>query len=153
MASSMSNTNGGGTTTNGGGTTTNGGGTTTNGGGTTTNGSTGSGASVTSLTSGLKQIQQSGPADLKLSTTTRDSYLNAISTFRTALQTQQTAMTNLGSLGSPGSLGSAVQTKNNLNLDVTGMNGIETAMSQYLTYLDEFETTVKKASDRLIQSG
>jgi len=50
-------------------------------------------------------------------------------------------------------LGSAVQTKNNLNLDVTGLDGIEQAVDQYLNYLDEFETTVKKASDRLIQSG
>ena len=105
------------------------------------------------MTSGLKQIGQSGPVDLKLSTETRDSYLNMISTFRTALQTQRTNIGNLGSLGSPGSLGSAVQTKNNLNLDVTGMDGVEQAVDQYLKYLDEFETTVKKASDRLIQSG
>jgi hypothetical protein len=59
----------------------------------------------------------------------------------------------MGPLGNPGSLGSAVQTKNNLNLDVTGLDGIEQAVDQYLNYLDEFETTVKKASDRLIQSG
>jgi hypothetical protein len=111
------------------------------------------GTSISDLTSGLKQIQKSGPVDLKLSTETRDKYLNIITTFRTALQAQRTSMSNMGSLGNPGMLGSAVQTKNNLNLDVTGLDGIEQAVDQYLNYLDEFETTVKKASDRLIQSG
>jgi hypothetical protein len=119
----------------------------------TNTGSTGSGTSISALTSGLKQLQNSGPVDLQLSTATRDQYLNIINTFRTALQTQRTNMGNLGPLGSPGSLGSAVQTENNLNLDVTGLAGIEQAVDQYLNYLDEFETTVKDACNRLIQSG
>jgi hypothetical protein len=116
-------------------------------------GPTTSGSSIGALTSGLKQLQNGGPVDLKLSTATRDQYLNIISTFRTALQSQRTNMSNLGTLGSPGSLGSAVQTENNLNLDVSGLTGIQQAVDQYLNYLDQFATTVTDACNRLIQSG
>jgi hypothetical protein len=122
-------------------------------GSTTSTPPTTSGSSISDLTSALKQLQNSGPADLKLSAETRDKYLKIISTFRSALQAARTKMSNLGALGSPGSLGSAVQTQSNLNLDVSGLSGIEPTIDQYLSYLDEFETTVKKAADRLIQSG
>ncbi|WP_180150403.1 hypothetical protein [Mycobacterium saskatchewanense] len=117
-------------------------------------GSGGSGGfNIPDLVDGLKQLQDSGPADVKLSSETRDAYLNIISTFRGQLQAQLTAIGKLGSLGSPGSLGSANQTKNNLEMDVSGLDGIEQSINQYLSYLDEFSTTVKKAADRLLQSG
>ena len=122
-------------------------------GGSSTGGSTASDPSISDLTSGLKQLQKSGPVDLKLSTETRDNYLNIIGTFRTALQMQRTTMSNMVSMGSPGWLGSAEQTMNNLVNDATGLEGIEQAVDQYINYLDEFETTVKKAADRLIQNG
>ncbi|MEE6178379.1 hypothetical protein [Mycobacterium sp. 050134] len=105
------------------------------------------------MTSQLKQLGDSGPADVKLSSATRDAYLNIISTFRGQLQDQLTAIGKLGSLGSPGSLASANQTKSNLELDISGMEGIEASINQYLSYLDQFSTTVKKAADRLLQSG
>jgi hypothetical protein len=105
------------------------------------------------LSSDLKGLQKSGPADLKLSTQTRDAYLGIVKTFHDALNTQLTAIKSLGSLGSPGALGSANQTKTNLELDISGLDGIEPSINQYLSYLDQFSATVKAACDRLIQSG
>jgi hypothetical protein len=113
----------------------------------------GSGTSIPDLTSGLKALGDSGPADLKLSTDAKNAYLKIIGTFRTSLQTYQNQIKGMGGLGSPGNLGSAIETKNNLDLDVNGLQGIETALGQYLDYLDQFETTVKDAANRLIQSG
>jgi hypothetical protein len=111
------------------------------------------GPAITDLTNQLKQLQDSGAADLKLSTEASQKYLTIIGTFRTALNNQKNAIAGLPSLGSPGTLQSAVQTLNNLNLDVTGLGGIEDTLNNYLSYLDEFETTVKKTADSLIQSG
>jgi hypothetical protein len=105
------------------------------------------------LTDGLKDIQKNGKADLKLSSATRDKYLSIISNFRSALQAQQKAIAGLPGLGFPGELASAGQTKQNLELDVTGLTGIEPAVNKYLDYLDEFEKTVKAAADKLIHSG
>jgi hypothetical protein len=121
--------------------------------GPTGSGSTGGGSDISSLSSGLKQIQNSGPADLKLSTETQKAYLQIVKTFHDALNTQLTTLKNLGSLGSPGSLGSANQTKNNLELDISGLDGIQQSINQYLSYLDQFSATVKAAGDRLIGSG
>jgi hypothetical protein len=101
----------------------------------------------------LKGLQQSGPADLKLSTSTRDAYLHIVSTFQTALKEQLKTINGLSSLGSPGTLPSASQTKNNLELDISGLDGIEQSINQYLSYLDQFSATVKAACNRLIQSG
>jgi hypothetical protein len=109
--------------------------------------------SIGDLTDGLKQLADSGQPDLKLSAETRDAYLKAIEIFRGALNIQYKAMTAMGLLGSPGLLASAIQTYGNFNLDVNGLEGIEPAMKNYLNYLDEFETTVQKAADRLIGNG
>jgi hypothetical protein len=121
-------------------------------------GSSGSGPStggtdISSLNSGLKQLQDSGPADLKLSTDTQNDYLNAVKTFRDSLNTQLTTIKGMGGLGDPGGLGSAIQTKNNLELDVNGLGGIQDSINQYLSYLDQFSATVKAACTRLVGSG
>lgn len=127
--------------------------------GSTGSGSTGSGATgsggtdVSSLTSALKGLQNSGPVDLKLSSETEQAYLNIVSTFRNALNDQLKTITGMSSLGSPGTLPSATQTKNNLELDISGLSGIEQSINQYLSYLDQFSATVKAASNRLIGSG
>jgi hypothetical protein len=125
-----------------------------NNGGDSGGGSGGSGGSgIPDLVSQLKQLQDSGPADVKLSAATRDAYLNIIKTFHDQLNDQLTAIGKLGSLGNPGSLGSANETKTNLEMDIGGLSGIEQSITQYLSYLDQFSTTVKKAADRLLQSG
>lgn len=121
--------------------------------GPTGGGSTGSGTDISSLNSGLKDLQKNGPADLKLSTQTRDAYLKIVQTFHDSLNTQLTNIKNLSALGDPGTLGSAVQTKNNLELDISGLNGIEQSVNQYLSYLQQFSATVKAACDRLTGAG
>ena|ERR1700734_667719 len=118
-----------------------------------TSGSGTSGSDISSLSSGLKQLQNSGPADLKLSSATQTDYLNIIKAFHTALNNELTTIKNLGGLGNPGSLGSANQTKNNLELDITGLEGIQQSINQYLSYLEQFSATVKAAGNRLIGSG
>ncbi|OBA63499.1 hypothetical protein A5647_04945 [Mycobacterium sp. 1100029.7] len=105
------------------------------------------------MSSELKGLQKSGPVDLKLSSDTATAYLNIVKTFREALNTQLTTINKLGALGSPGSLASANETKNNLELDVNGLDGIGQSISQYLSYLDQFTATVKAASDRLLGAG
>ncbi len=107
---------------------------------------------ITSLTDGLKDLQKDGPADLKLSTQTRDAYVKVIGDYRTTLQTTRNQMNGL-ELGDWGLLTSAKQTAQNLKLDVTDLTGIQHAVDKYLAYLDELEKTVKSAADRLIQSG
>jgi hypothetical protein len=121
--------------------------------GSTGTGSTTGGTDISSLNSGLKQLQNSGPADLKLSTDTQKAYLKIINDFHTALNNELTTIKNLGGLGSPGSLGSANQTKNNLELDITGLGGIQQSINQYLSYLEQFSATVTAAGNRLIGSG
>ncbi|BBX43404.1 hypothetical protein [Mycobacterium simiae] len=105
------------------------------------------------MTSQLKQLQDNGPVDLKLSPETEAAYLNIVDDLRNALQNEVNNMVNMGPLGNPGSLSSAIQTKQNLDLDVNGITGIVQAMRQYMHYLDEFETTLSKATSRLMQSG
>lgn len=125
-------------------------------GGTSNTGSTpppGQTLNTDKLTQGLKDLQKNGKADIKLSTETRDKYLKIISTFRSTLQAERNKMSNQQSLGNPGALNSAAITKENLQLDITGLLGAQRSVDSYLHYLDEFETTVKKAADRMIQSG
>ncbi|BBX39887.1 hypothetical protein [Mycobacterium simiae] len=122
--------------------------------GSTNGGSTnGGGTDISSLNSGLTDLQKNGPVDLKLSTQTRDAYLNIVKTFHDALNTQLTTIKNLPNLGDPGALGSAIQTKNNLALDISGLDGIEQSVNQYLSYLQQFSATVKAACDRLTGAG
>jgi hypothetical protein len=108
---------------------------------------------IDDFTTAMKELGKSGPADVKLSTETRDAYLKIIKAFRDSLQTERDKMPALEALGNPGTLGSAGTTKNNLQRDVTGSAGIERTLDKYLHYLDEFEKTVKEACKRLIESG
>ena len=112
-----------------------------------------SGVNIGDLTNGLKQIEQSGPPDVKLSTETANEYIQAVTTFRDALQSAHDQANGLGPLNLPCSLGSAQQTASNFEADRTGINGMVPQTAAYIDYLNEFITTVKKASDRLIQSG
>ena len=105
------------------------------------------------LTDGLKKLQKDGPADVKLSTDTRDKYLKLISDYRDTLKAARNKMNGLENLDNPGTLSSALTTVQNLKLDVTDVTGIEHALDKYIDYLDELEKTVKAACDRLIHSG
>lgn len=98
----------------------------------------------------MKMLKDHGPADLMLSPETRDKYLKIIEDFRTSLADQRTKMNWLRNYGNVGAFSSALQTKANLELDVTQA---QIATDKYIAYLDAFEDTIKKAADRLMQSG
>ena len=108
---------------------------------------------IDGLTTNINEIKDNGPADVKLSTQTRDQYLKVIGDFKTALQSQRDSMNNIQPLGDPGTLTSAMQTKANLELDVHGPGGIVETVDKYLNYLSAFEQTVNEAATRLIESG
>jgi hypothetical protein len=110
-------------------------------------------AAIDDLTTNINQIKKSGKPDIKLSTETRDKYLGMITGHGTALMLVRAVMNSVGPLDNPGTLPSALQTKANLEADVTSIGGIHEVFDKYLAYLDAFEATVKKAADRLIQSG
>ncbi len=112
---------------------------------------TSGGAGLDDLTKGLKALQDSGDADLKISPEARDKYLQLVKTLRDAIQDQRNKMETVGPVHV--ALASAQQTKNNLDLDVTGTSGIQFSVDKYLDYLDTLSDTVKKAADRLIQAG
>lgn len=156
MATDTSSSTSGGSTSTGGTSSSDG---TSSNGGTSSTGSSDTGSASTSaspidgLTTNIKQIKDTGPADLKLSTDTKNSYLKVIGDYRTVLQAQRDKMTDIQPLGSPGTLGSAIQTKSNFEVDVTGLGGIHESLDKYLAYLDDFADTVNKAADRLIQNG
>lgn len=123
-------------------------------GGSGAGGSAPTGPSVTDITAGLKQIAKSGPADVKLSTETRDKYLNIIRTFKASLQDEFNKMKTLGTTNKNVSkLASAIQTQQNLDGDVHSPVGLLQAISNYIDLLEECETTVSKACSRLIQHG
>ena len=111
-----------------------------------------SATNISDLTDGLKQIQKQG-VDLKLSKETANKYLKAIDDYKSALKTQLKSAQGLPDLGTPPTLNSANDTKTNLKLDASGPNGFEDTLNKYLTYLDQFETTLKKASGQLVDSG
>jgi hypothetical protein len=118
-------------------------------------GSSGSstGPSIDSLTDAINQLAKTGQPDVKLSTATRDQYLKIITDFRSLIEWERQKMPSISTIGNVGSLNSADQTKKNLQLDMTGASGIEQTTDKYIKYLDAFENAVKKAADRLIQSG
>jgi hypothetical protein len=62
-------------------------------------------------------------------------------------------MNGLESIGNVGLFQSANQTKRNLQIDVTGVQGIQQSTDKYLDYLDTFADTVKKAAGRLLHDG
>lgn len=132
----------------------------TNDNGTTNNGSSGTSPSANpnasptdGLITGLKQIKDSGPPDVKLSTQTKEQYLALIGGFHDELMAQRRKIVAIAPLGDPGTLGSATQTSANLTMDVSGPGGITEMLDKYLTYLDDFTDTLNKAATRLIQSG
>jgi hypothetical protein len=110
-------------------------------------------APIDGLTDSLNDLKDNGKADVKLSAETRDKYLKLISTFRDALQAQRKNMNGLEAIGNVGLFESANQTKRNLQIDVTGIEGIQQSTDKYLDYLDAFADTVKKAADRLLHNG
>lgn len=157
-SSVLASSNGGGGASNSGGGGSNNGGGGSNGGaaGDSTDGTGsagGSGGSTTDLTSGLKDIQKNGKADLKMTAAARDKYLKIINTYLSTLKAERKKMSNQESLGDPGALQSGVLTKQNLLLGMTGLTGAERSLDQYIDYLDELSTTVKKAFDHLMQAG
>lgn len=109
-------------------------------------------SSIDSLTSDMKNFKN-GPADLKLSAETRDQYLAILATYRNSLNDQSGKMKQLETLGNVGTLASASQTKENLQTDVTGAQGIQQSVTKYLEYLDDFEAAIKAACDRLLHAG
>ena len=112
----------------------------------------GSDPSIDSLTSDMKNFKN-GPADLKLSAETRDQYLAILATYRNSLNDESGKMKHLETLGNVGTLASASQTKNNLQTDVTGAQGIQQSVTKYLEYLDDFDAAIKAACDRLLHAG
>ena len=115
-------------------------------------GASGSDPSIDSLTSDMKNFKN-GPADLKLSAETRDQYLAILATYRSSLNDESRKMKQLETLGNVGTLASARQTKNNLQTDVTGAQGIQQSVTKYLEYLDDFDAAIKAACDRLLHAG
>jgi hypothetical protein len=118
-------------------------------GGTSTAGS----PSIDDLQNALKQLEDNGEPDIKLSADTRDKYIKLFQDFSDALTDQLHAAQSVPELGYPGLLNSAIQTKNNLELDNTGLSGFQHSMNDYISYLGTFIDTVNKAADRLLQSG
>ena len=106
---------------------------------------------IDSLTSDMKKFKN-GPADLKFSAETRDQYLAILATYRNSLHDESGKMNQLDTLGNVGTLASASQTKENLQTDVTGAQGIQHTIAKYLEYLDEFELAIKAACDRMLQA-
>jgi hypothetical protein len=109
---------------------------------------------ISDLTDNMNTIKDNGKADLKLSEATRDKYLKIIDDHRADMdvavrQIRQT----LESFGNVGSFQSAHQVKDNLLLDVKGPLGVEATIDNYNNYLDTLAETVKKAANRLINSG
>lgn len=117
-----------------------------------TGGSSTTGTNISDLSDGLKQIQKKG-VDLKLSKETANKYIKIIDDYKTALKTQLTTAQGLPDLGTPPTLNSANDTKTNLHLAASGPNGFEDMLQKYLDYLDQVETTLKKASGQLVDSG
>src|ERR1700733_5145166 len=107
-------------------------------------GASGSDPSIDSLTSDMKNFKN-GPADLKLSAETRDQYLAILATYRNSLNDERGKMKQLETLGNVGTLASARQTKNNLQTDITGAQGIQQSVTKYLEYLDDFDAAIKAA--------
>lgn len=88
-----------------------------------------------------------------MSVAARDKYLKIIGDYRSALEAERKKMNNQESLGLPGALNSAILTRQNLQTAMTGLTGVERSLDEYIKYLDELSTTVKKAFDHLIQAG
>jgi hypothetical protein len=108
--------------------------------------------SLTDLTTNMDQFKKDGPADVKLSTDVKNSYVTLIKGFRDKMQATLDKVDHDGmaDLGNVGTMGSANQTKRNLLLDAANF---KETIKQYIDYLDAFEATVNKAAERLIKNG
>jgi hypothetical protein len=116
-------------------------------------GATGSDSSgIDSLTCDMRNFANNGKADLKFSTATLDKYLGILATYRDALKSERDKLDGLTTLKNVGTLDSAIQTKKNLQDDMNGSDGIQDSLTQYLTYLDDFEQAMRAASKRLIDA-
>ncbi|CAN5615219.1 hypothetical protein BH11ACT6_BH11ACT6_35400 [soil metagenome] len=106
--------------------------------------------SIENATTLMTQLADSGQADLKMSTETRDEYLKVINALRDSLKGRLAEVDEVEPYGDPGLYASAKQTKANLELAVLNF---KKSVNDYIEYLDAFAETVKKACDRAIESG
>jgi hypothetical protein len=107
---------------------------------------------IDSLTCDMRNFANNGKADLKFSTATLDKYLGILATYRDALKSERDKLDGLTTLKNVGTLDSAIQTKKNLQDDMNGSDGIQDSLTQYLTYLDDFEQAMRAASKRLLDA-
>jgi hypothetical protein len=107
---------------------------------------------IDSLTCDMKNFADDGKADLKFSAATLDKYLNILGTYRDALKSEKGKLDGLTAMDNVGTLDSAIQTKNNLQDDITGPDGLQASLTKYLTYLDDFEQAMRAASKRLLDA-
>lgn len=101
------------------------------------------------LTGHLKMLNVSGPTDLQLSEATRDKYLALVHEYRDALVKQRNRVPLLGNLGIAGGYRSAIDTKERLEQNATGLDGIYNTLGDYIEYLNVFADTVNAAFRRM----
>ena len=102
------------------------------------------------LTNQMKHLAETGAGkDLRFSETARQSYINQIQEYRTALTEQYNTAAGLAEYGHPGEFASALDTKSNLIKDVHGADGFLARLKNYINYLDDFENTVNAAFKKI----
>jgi hypothetical protein len=105
------------------------------------------------LTSQMMALKEHGEPDLQMSQATRDAYVREITDYRDRLQTQHDNIKNLADLGSapppPNGYLSAHEMKTRLEMNATGLDGIQQMLRTYIAYLDEFKATVEAAFNRV----
>ncbi|MCV7376919.1 hypothetical protein H5P33_29845 [Mycolicibacterium arabiense] len=101
----------------------------------------------------INDLAKHGKPDVKLNEATRKWYVDTINYYRGLVETQHQRISHPPEVGRVGSLGSAIQTAKNLENDVTGHDGIQKTMTNYLNYLDAFVNTVNAAADRIIKNS
>lgn len=109
--------------------------------------------SIGDLTIQLRALKEHGEADLQMSRETHEAYVGIISDYRDKLQTQHDNITALGDLGSapppPAGYLSAHEMKTRLEMNATGLDGVQQMLRTYIAYLDEFKDTVDAAFNRV----
>src|SRR5262245_25224811 len=104
---------------------------------------------IDDLTSQLTMLKELGQPDLQLSERARDDYTRLISTYRSVLIEQRDRITELANLGGTVGYLSAQETQRRLELNATGLDGIQESLDSYIGYLDAFEDTVNAAFERI----
>jgi hypothetical protein len=106
------------------------------------------GDSVPDLTSGIKQLGESGGLSLSGDAVTKVQI--EIDKFQHVLQQQQGTMKGLKISGNPGNYASGSATKDSLNHD---SDAIANLLQSYLDYLEEFSTAVHKHIGGIVENG